>query len=109
MPPALMAMAVLLQAYAGASDAEAVELTVVDLRWQVVLDRLGVDEPAFSQGALHDFRARLIRSDMDRRLLERTVEFARTHGGFDPKKLPKDLRVAMDSIPLEAPAESRTR
>jgi hypothetical protein len=100
-PPALMAMAVLLQAYAGASDAEAVELTVVDLRWQMVLDRLGSGEPAFSQGALHDFRARLIRCDMDRRLLERTVEFAGTHGGFDPKKLPKDLRVAMDSMPLE--------
>lgn len=100
-PPALMAMAVLLQAYAGASDAEAVELTVVDLRWQLVLDRLGSGEPAFSQGALHDFRARLIRTDMDRRLLERTVEFARAHGGFDPKKLPKDLRVAMDSMPLE--------
>jgi hypothetical protein len=99
--PALMAMAVLLQAYAGASDAEAVELTVVDLRWQLVLDRLGADEPAFSQGALHDFRARLIRTDMDRRLLERTVEFARKQGGFDPKKLPKDLRVAMDSMPLE--------
>ena len=100
-PPALMAMAVLLQAYAGASDAEAVELTVVDLRWQMVLDRLGSDEPAFSQGALHDFRARLIRTDMDRRLLERTVQFARAKGGFDPKKLPKDLRVAMDSMPLE--------
>jgi hypothetical protein len=100
-PPALMAMAVLLQAYAGASDAEAVELTVVDLRWQLVLDRLGSDEPAFSQGALHDFRARLIRTDMDRRLLERTVAFARENGGFDPKKLPKDLRVAMDSMPLE--------
>lgn len=50
---------------------------------------------------MHDFRARLIRTDMDRRLLEKTVEFARTHGGFDPKKLPKDLRVAMDSMPLE--------
>jgi len=103
-PPALMAMAVLLQVYSGASDAEAVELTVVDLRWQMVLDRLGADEPAFSQGALHDFRARLIRTNMDRRLLERTVEFARAHGGFDPKKLPKDLRVAMDSMPLEGAA-----
>ena len=100
-PPALMGMAVLLQAYSGASDAEAVELTVVDLRWQMVLDRLGSAEPAFSQGALHNFRARLIRTDMDRRLLERTVAFARVHGGFDPKKLPKDLRVAMDSMPLE--------
>jgi Transposase domain (DUF772)/Transposase DDE domain len=100
-PPAMMAMAVLLQAYAGISDAEAVELTVVDLRWQLVLDCLGADKPAFSQGALHDFRARLIRTNMDRRLLERTVEFARTRGDFDPKKLSKDLRVAMDSMPLE--------
>jgi hypothetical protein len=86
-PPALMAMAVLLQAYAGASDAEAVELTVVDLRWQLVLDRLGSDQPAFSQGALHDFRARLIRTDMDRRLLERTVQFARKHGAANPISL----------------------
>ncbi len=85
-PPALMAMAVLLQAYSGASDAEAVELTVVDLRWQLVLDRLGADEPAFSQGTLHDFRARLIRTSMDRRLLERTVELARAQGGFDPEE-----------------------
>src|SRR5829696_5413765 len=37
-PPALMAMAILLQAYEGASDAKAVEMTVVDLRWQMVLD-----------------------------------------------------------------------
>ncbi len=100
-PPAMMAMAVLLQGYVGASDAEAVELTVVDLRWQMVLDRLGAKDPAFSQGALHDFRHRLIRSDMDRRLLERTVEFARRTGAFDPKKLPKSLRVAIDSSPLE--------
>lgn len=72
-PPALMAMATLLQGYLGVSDAEAVELSVVDLRWQMVLDRLGADEPAFSQGALFEFRERLIRTDMDRRLLERTA------------------------------------
>jgi hypothetical protein len=80
-PPALMAMAVLLQCYVGASDAEAIELTVVALRWQIFLDRLGATEPPFSQAALHDFRHRLIRSDMDRRLLERTVQFARRTGG----------------------------
>jgi hypothetical protein len=100
-PPAMLAMAVLLQGYVGASDAEAVELTVVDLRWQMVLDCLGTDEPAFSQGALHDFRHRLIRHDMDRRLLERTVELARHTKEFDWKKLPKTLRVAIDSAPLE--------
>jgi len=101
LPPAMMAMAVLLQGYLGASDAEAIELTVVDLRWQMVLDRLGATEPAFSQGALRDFRERLIRTGMDRRLLERTVELARTSREFDWKKLPKTLRVAIDSSPLE--------
>lgn len=100
-PPAILAMAVLLQAYEGASDAEAVELTVVDLRWQMVLDRLGSEEPAFGQGTLVAFRERLIRSEMDRRLLERTVEFARQTKAFDYKKLPKTLRVAIDSSPLE--------
>lgn len=31
-------------------------MTVVDLRRQMVLDRLGETEPAFSQGALYEFR-----------------------------------------------------
>lgn len=100
-PPALLAVVVLLQAYHGMSDAEAVELSVVDLRWQMVLDRLGQTTPAFSQGALCDFRARLVHHDMDRRLLERTVELAQRTRAFDWKKLPKGLRVAIDSSPLE--------
>lgn len=45
--PVLLAMVILLQAYTGSSDAEAVELTVVDARWQMVLGVLGSDEPAF--------------------------------------------------------------
>jgi len=100
-PPAMLAMVAVLQGYHGTSDAEAVELSVVDLRWQLVLDVLGATEPAFSQGALSGFRARLIQHDMDRRLLERTVELAQRTKGFDWKKLPKDLRVAVDSMPLE--------
>lgn len=100
-PPALMAMATFVQAYLGVSDAEMVELTIVDLRVQMVLDRLGADAPAFSQGALVDFRSRLIRTAMDRRLLERTVELARATGGFDWRKLPRSLRLAVDSSPFE--------
>jgi hypothetical protein len=100
-PPALLAMALLLQGYEGVSDFEAVELTVVDLRWQMVLDRLGKDEAAFAQDTLREFRERLIRTDMDRRLLERTVELARRTKAFDWRKLPKDLRIAIDSSPLE--------
>jgi len=100
-PPAMMAMASFVQAYLGVSDAEMVELTVVDLRVQMVLGCLGATKPAFSQGALVDFRERLIRTDMDRRLLERTVELARETGGFDWRKLPRSLRVAVDSSPFE--------
>ena len=41
LPPAMMAMAMLVQGYLGISDAEMVELTVVDLRVQMVLGCLG--------------------------------------------------------------------
>lgn len=99
--PGLMAMATLVQGYLGASDATVVELTVIDLSVQMVLDHMGASEPAFSQGAFSDFRGRFIRADMDRRLLERTVEIARRTKEFDWRKMPKTLRVAIDSKPLD--------
>src|SRR5216684_2136710 len=101
LPPAMMAMAMLVQGYLGISDAEMIELTVVDLRVQMVLGCLGSEAPAFSQGALQVFRERLIAADLDRRVLERTVELAKSTKAFDPCKLPKSLRVAIDSSPLE--------
>ncbi len=100
-PPAFLAMVLLLQGFLGVSDGDAVEVAMLDLRWQMVLDCLGATEPPFSQGALQAFRDRLIAHDMDRRLLERTVELARATKEFDWKKIPKTLRVAMDSAPLE--------
>ena len=99
-PPALMCMVTILQGYLRISDAEAVELSLVDARWQMVLDCLGAEEPVFSQGGLQGFRERLIAHDMDRRMLERTIELARKTQEFDWKKLPKDLRLAVDSRPL---------
>lgn len=101
LPPAILCMVSLLQAYTKISDAEAVELTVVDARWQMVLGCLGAESPLVSQGALPAFRARLIEAGLDRRLLERTVELAKQTKEFDWKKLPKDLRVAVDSRPFE--------
>jgi len=100
-PPAMMAMAMLVQGYLGISDAEMVELTLVDLRVQMVLGCLGAEEPPFSQGALQEFRERLLGADMDRRVLERTVELAKRTKAFDHRQLPKTLRVAIDSSPLE--------
>lgn len=94
--PALLAMVTLLQAKDGASDAKAVDNARFDLRWQIVLDCVGCDTPPFSQGVLVSFRRRLIEHEMDRRLLERTVELAKTTGAFGHKM----LRIALDSAPL---------
>jgi hypothetical protein len=99
--PAMMAAALILQGYLRVSDADAVELSVADLRWQMVLGCIGQEEPPFSQGALFEFRERLIAHDMDQRLLERTAEIARSTKGFDARKLPKTLRIAIDSSPLQ--------
>lgn len=98
--PAMLAMVVVLQAYMQVSDAEAVEMTVMDLRWQLVLDCLGATDPLFSQGTLQQFRERLIAHDLDRRLFERTIELAEKTGAFDPKAL-QHLRLAVDSAPFE--------
>lgn len=37
-PPAQLALTTILQAYTGASDAEAIEALLMDRRWQLVLD-----------------------------------------------------------------------
>lgn len=101
LPPAMMAMATLLQGYLNVSDAMMVELSALDISVQCVLDRVGAEEVAFSQGAFHDFRLRLIAHDMDIRLLEQTAALARKTGEFDHKKLPKSLRIGIDSSPLD--------
>ena len=100
-PPAMMALAMLVQGYLGMSDAEMIELTVVDLRVQMVLGCLGAQAPPFSQGALQMFSERLIATGLDRRVLERTIELAKRTKAFDYRKLPKTLRVAIDSSALE--------
>ena len=101
-PPAVLCMALLLQGYVGASDAEAVELTVVDLRWQMNLDCLGAGEPLFAQGTLQAFRDRLVAHDLDRVLLERTVTLVRAHVTKQKEAdgLVTKIRAAIDSRPL---------
>ena len=96
LPPAMLAMATILQAYEDLSDEDAVDTSLDSRRWQMLLGKLGSDEPAFSQGSLFNFRQRLIAHDMDRRLVEKTVELARTTKGFDHKA----LKAAFDSSPL---------
>ncbi len=93
-PPAQLALATILQAYTHASDDEVIEATVMDRRWQLVLDCLDVEAPPFAKGTLQNFRTRLIGADLDRRLVERTVELAATPAAG------RQLRAALDSSPL---------
>jgi hypothetical protein len=95
-PPALLMMVTLLQAYTGVSDAEAVHYALFDKRWQMVLDCMECEEAPFSQGLLAESRFRFIRHDLDRELIRRTVELAKETGKFGWKA----LRVALDSAPI---------
>lgn len=95
-PPALLAMVLLLQRYDGLSDADAVDAAENDRRWQLVLGTLGEDKAPFGQGTLVRFRLRMIAHDLDKKLVERTIELAKRTKKFGWKK----LRVALDSSPF---------
>jgi hypothetical protein len=95
-PPAQLAMASLLQAALDVPDHEVVAATVMDRRWQMVLDCLDAEDPPFSQGTFFNFRQRAIEHGLDRVLFEKTIALARETGGFSAKR----LRAAFDASPL---------
>src|SRR5436305_13936422 len=68
----------------------------MDRRWQLVLDCMDAGESPFAKGTLVAFRKRLIEQNLDRRLVERTVELAAATRGFGARA----LRAALDSSPL---------
>jgi len=92
----LLALATLVQAYCNVGDRDAVELTVMDKRWQRVLDCLGAEPPPFSRGTLFHFRMRLLAHNLDKTLLDRTVTMAEQSGGVGARQ----RRAALDSTPL---------
>jgi transposase len=94
--PAMLALALILEAYTGVSDDEVIEATVMDRRWQLVLDCLNCEHAPFGKGTMVAFRQRLIAAQMDRRLIERTIEIAGHSQAFGPRA----LRAALDSSPL---------
>ena len=95
-PPAWLCMVLLLQGYVGASDAEAVEMAVMDRRWQLVLDCLDVEDAPFAQGALQAFRERMIELKAERNQAP--------EGAPNPASTPR--RTAVDCI-LRTAAEGR--
>jgi Transposase DDE domain len=68
----------------------------MDRRWQLVLDCLDCEHAPFGKGTLVAFRQRLIAGQMDRRLIERTIEIATQCQAFGERP----LRAALDSSPL---------
>ncbi|HLH72708.1 MAG TPA: transposase, partial [Chloroflexota bacterium] len=95
-PPAKLALATIVQAYVGASDDEVIEALTMDRRWQLVLDCLGCEQAPFGKATLQRFRDNLRAANLDRRLIERTVEMAENDRGVSPRQ----LRAALDSSPL---------
>ena len=96
LPAALLAMVTLLQAYDKTGDADAVVTAQMDKRWQLVLGNMHAGKAPFSQGVLSQFRERMIQHDLDKKLLERTVEVAKRTGKFGWQH----LKAALDSSPL---------
>lgn len=94
--PAQLALATIVQAYTGVSDDEVIEATLMDRRWQLVLDCLDTEQAPFSKGTLVAFCRRLIEGQMDRRLIERTIEVASQSQAFGSRQ----LRAALDNSPL---------
>lgn len=94
--PERMALAMLLQVAFDVPDHDVPTLTAVDQRWQMVLDCLGSTEPAFSQGAVFNFRERARANGLMDKLLDKTVVLARETKGFGHAR----LRAMIDSSPL---------
>lgn len=84
-PPALLARALILEAYTGVSDDEVIEAPMMDWRWPLVLDGVETDEAPFRKGTRVAFRRRLMEGHRDRRLIERTIERADHRQGFGPR------------------------
>ena len=95
-PPAQLALFIILQAYTVVSDDEAIETIEMDRRWQLVLDCLDCEKAPFSKGTLVKFRALFISHSFDRREIEKTVEMAKIRGVYNSTS----LRIALDSSPL---------
>ena len=90
--PSLLATALLLQAYEGASDEEAKARADFDLRWKVALG-VGLGERPFAKSTLQLFRARLVIHERMQSVFRKSLDYARQTGYLRSRK----LRVVLDT------------
>src|SRR5215216_5152999 len=90
--PSLLATALLLQAYEGASDEEAKARADFDLRWKVALG-VGLKERPFAKSTLQLFRARLVIHERVRTVFQKSLDFARHTGYLRSRR----LKVVLDT------------
>ena len=95
-PPSLLAVALLLQAYDKVSDLEATQRSRFDLRWKVSLG-LEIDENLFAKSTLQTFRAQLIIHNKVGKLFKASLDQARLKGLFGKKR---KLKIAVDTTPI---------
>jgi transposase len=96
-PPSLLAVALVLQTYAGVSDDEAKQRADYDLRWKVALG-VEVDARPFAKSTLQEFRAQLIVHEEQGTIFRTSLELAKRQGKFRAKSgEQRKLKVALDT------------
>src|SRR3954471_23401491 len=99
-PPSLLALALVLQAYDRVSDAEAKQRADYDLRWKVALG-VELDARPFAKSTLQEFRAQLIVHEQAAVIFRRSLALARERGRFRAKSGERrKLTVALDTTNL---------
>jgi transposase len=96
-PPSQLAVALVLQTYAGVSDDEAKQRADYDLRWKVALG-VELDARPFAKSTLQEFRAQLIVHEEQAAIFQASLAEAKRRGKFRTKSGEKrKLKVALDT------------
>ncbi|HVA25506.1 MAG TPA: transposase, partial [Chloroflexota bacterium] len=92
-PPSVLATALVLQTHDRASDEEARQRAMYDLRWKVAL---GVewDRQPFAKSTLQEFRAQLVVHEKQLDIFHESLKLAREQGFI---KQQKKLKIALDT------------
>src|SRR5947208_8529564 len=98
-PPSLLAVALVLQAYDGVPDDEAKQRADYDLRWKVALG-IELDVRPFAKSTLQEFRAQLIVHEQTRAIFQRSLDVAKRRGvgkKGHPQHERQHMKLALDT------------